>query len=119
MIFKLPFPPSVNNYYAVVRGRNILSRKGRAYKALAADLVALARLRLGKSQPLAGPVKVEIEVYPPNNRVRDLDNLLKATLDAVCTGGAFQDDSQIVDLRIRKLENTKDGKVVVHVSEKV
>jgi len=31
-MIELPWPPTVNTYYTVARGRKILSKKGRAYK---------------------------------------------------------------------------------------
>ncbi|MGZ8422941.1 MAG: hypothetical protein ACXW34_08705, partial [Nitrospira sp.] len=41
----LPVPPSVNHQYATVKGRRLLSAKGRAYKDLVGQqiLVALAQ----------------------------------------------------------------------------
>jgi crossover junction endodeoxyribonuclease RusA len=45
-------------------------------------------------------LKVEIEAWRPDKRKRDLDNLLKAVLDSLAHAGVFEDDSQIVDLRI-------------------
>ena len=39
--------------------------------------------------------------YRPDNRKRDLDNLLKAALDGMAKGMIYEDDAQIKDLRIR------------------
>jgi crossover junction endodeoxyribonuclease RusA len=47
-----------------------------------------------------GPLRVVIEAWRPDKRRRDLDNLLKATLDGLAHAGVYEDDSQIVDLRI-------------------
>jgi crossover junction endodeoxyribonuclease RusA len=44
--------------------------------------------------------RVEIAANQPDNRRRDLDNYLKAPLDALMSAGVYEDDSQIVDLRI-------------------
>ena len=49
-----------------------------------------------------GNIAVEIEAFMPDRRKRDLDNILKALLDALTHAGVWADDSQIVDLRIRK-----------------
>ena len=38
-----------------------------------------------------------IEAWMPDKRVRDLDNLLKAPLDALTRAGFWVDDSQIAD----------------------
>lgn len=47
-----------------------------------------------------GKLKVVIEAWRPDNRRRDLDNLLKAVLDSMGHAGLYVDDSLIVDLRI-------------------
>jgi crossover junction endodeoxyribonuclease RusA len=43
-----------------------------------------------------------IQAWLPDRRRRDLDNLLKAVQDALAHAGVYDDDSQIVDLRIRR-----------------
>lgn len=45
-------------------------------------------------------LKVTITAYRPDNRRRDLDNLLKAVLDALTHAGVYEDDHLICDLRI-------------------
>jgi crossover junction endodeoxyribonuclease RusA len=59
---------------------------------------------------------VEIEAFRPDKRRRDLDNLLKATLDACTAAGVWQDDCNIVDLRIYWAD-TIGGMIKVHVRE--
>ena len=53
---------------------------------------------------ITGPIKVEIIAYRPDNRKRDLDNLLKAVLDGMAKGMIYEDDAQIKDLSIRWAE---------------
>jgi crossover junction endodeoxyribonuclease RusA len=52
-------------------------------------------------ETITGPIKVEIVAYRPDNRKRDLDNLLKAALDGMAKGMLYEDDSQIKDLNIK------------------
>lgn len=47
-----------------------------------------------------GAVRVEVFVRRPDNRRRDLDNLLKASLDLLTRNYVVEDDSKIVDLHI-------------------
>lgn len=108
----LPFPPTVNTYWRQFRGRAILSAKGRAYRDAAA--LAAAGRRRGK---IMGRLLVMIEVYPPDKRRRDLDNLPKGVLDALCKAGVYDDDSQIDDLRIVRRHNVVGGMVKIHVSQ--
>lgn len=94
----LPFPPSINHYYARNRNGSVrLGNAGRAYR-----LEVALKCRQARIKPLLGPLAMLIEAYPPDKRRRDLDNLLKAVLDALQHGGAYADDSQITDLTIRR-----------------
>jgi crossover junction endodeoxyribonuclease RusA len=92
----LPFPPSVNTYWRMFQNRMIISKAGRQYRK---DVQSAVLLQLGNKQ-LGGALKVTIEAFRPDNRRRDLDNLLKATLDSLGHAGVYLDDSQITDLRI-------------------
>lgn len=47
-----------------------------------------------------GHVKVGVFVRRPDNRRRDLDNILKATLDLLVRNYVIDDDSKIVDLHV-------------------
>ena len=108
----LPWPPSVNTYWRTFNGRMIISAKGREYRKAVADQVLIQR----GAKHYAKKMVVEIEAWRPDNRRRDLDNLLKATLDALAHAGVYKDDSQIVDLRIYWAEHI-GGMLKVKVSE--
>ena len=107
----LPWPPSVNTYYTVARGRKILSKKGRQFKS---DCSAYIH-RL--ADPMKGELEIEIIVCMPDKRRRDLDNLLKPILDVLGNYGVYEDDSQIVDLRIRKVVDGQKGIVQLIIKE--
>jgi crossover junction endodeoxyribonuclease RusA len=92
----LPWPPSTNTYWRTFQGRMIISAKGREYRKAVADQVLIQ----SGAKSLAGKLVVEIEAWRPDNRRRDLDNLLKAALDGCTHAGVWEDDSNIVDLRI-------------------
>ena len=92
----LPWPPSVNTYWRMVNGRMIISKDGRDYRKNVADQIDRQRAR----KHFDGPLRLTVEAHRPDNRRRDLDNLLKATLDSLAHAGVYEDDSQIKDLRI-------------------
>ena len=92
----LPWPPSVNTYWRNFDGRMIISARGRDYRETVGDQMTLQKM----VKNFKGQLKVEIEAFRPDKRRRDLDNLLKATLDGLAHAGVYEDDSQIVDLRI-------------------
>jgi crossover junction endodeoxyribonuclease RusA len=96
ILIELPWPPSVNTYWRTYQGRMIISAAGRKYRKDVQDAVMLQKA----NKHMEGSIKVEIMAMKPDNRKRDLDNLLKATLDSLSHAGVYLDDSQITDLRI-------------------
>ena len=106
----LPFPPTVNTYWR--RHGHIIhvSMRGRQYRKEVISLV-------GGIEPYAGPIAVAVEVYPPDRRKRDLDNLLKSLLDSLAHAGAYHDDCQIQRLSIERRDVCEDGKAVVIINE--
>jgi len=87
----LPYPPTTNQLYATYRGRRILSKKGREYKAEVEGIFRAKKLRM-----LDGTIKVSIFVHR-KRKAGDLDNRFKVLLDSL-TGLAWNDDSQIIEL---------------------
>ena len=109
---ELPFPPSVNHYYRRVGPRTLISREGRRFRErVCAHLAGLGVRRL------SGPLRIEIEIYPPDRRRRDIDNVQKALLDALQHGGLYEDDSQIVKLDIERRGCIAQGRTIVRVQE--
>lgn len=111
MKFTLDYPPSVNNYWTRTKRGMRLTDEARAYKK-AVDW-QLKAMRLTK---LTGKLKGVFKVYPPDRRRRDLDNVLKALLDAT-EGIAFDDDYQIHVLVVERCKVVKGGKVEVELTE--
>ena len=93
-IFRLDYPPSVNHYWRHVRGKTLISKAGRAYRTAAMGLT---------QAQFDGPVAVSLDVMFPDRRRRDLDNVCKAVLDAIGYAGIYRDDSQIVELRVKRI----------------
>ena len=95
----LPWPPSLNRYWRAVQGRMLISEEGRRYRKAVADAAMLSRWPKHGAKRLT----VSIEAWVPDKRRRDLDNMLKAALDALTHAGVWDDDSQIDDLRIKRM----------------
>ncbi len=110
---ELPYPPSVNHYWRHYRGRTLISRGGRTFRKDVGAALAAAGVR-----PMDGRLAVAVEVYPPDRRRRDIDNVQKALLDALEHGGAFHNDSQVVWLLTEKAEVVPGGKTTVRIAER-
>ncbi|TRS74744.1 RusA family crossover junction endodeoxyribonuclease, partial [Salmonella enterica] len=98
MKLTLPFPPSVNTYWRApnkgpLKGRHMVSASDRKYQSEACAAVIEQLRRLPK--PSTAPAAVEIILYPPDKRIRDLDNYNKALFDALTHAGVWEDDSQV------------------------
>lgn len=87
----LPYPPSANRYWRMVRNHPVVSKDARAYKD-GAGMVA----RHHGMAPFTGPVALTVHLYRPQ-RSGDLSNRIKILEDAL-NGISWQDDSQIVEL---------------------
>ncbi len=104
----LPLPPSANDYWKKWRGRIVVSNEAREYK-----LSALVRARAQGMRPLSGPVCLSVTVYRKDKR-RDLSNFLKVLEDAL-EGAAYEDDRQISELHVLRLEDPANPRVRVRV----
>ena len=111
--FEFPWPPSVNHYYRHVKSRVLISKDGRKYRDKVVALLANQNVR-----KFTTPVEIHIELYPPDNRRRDVDNSLKCLLDAFTHGGLYSDDSLIYKLTVIKRESMPpDGMAYIRMTE--
>ena len=112
----LPWPPSENHYRrnVTVNGssRTLISKRGREFQALVCD-----RVRQQGSPKIGGRLAVCIYAMPPDRRRRDLDNVLKATLDSLQRAHVIRDDGDIDDLRIYRGDRIDGGRLVVEIRE--
>ena len=49
---------------------------------------------------LDGRLAVHVALFPPDRRARDVDNILKALLDACEHAGCYESDNQIDELHV-------------------
>jgi crossover junction endodeoxyribonuclease RusA len=107
-------PPSVNHYWGTHGHRRFIRPEGLAFRSLVA---VAARKAMNGTEPLAGSLAVEIEIYPQDRRKRDLDNQLKCLLDALEHAGVYNDDHQVGMLVVRRGAGRKGGGCLVEVRE--
>ena len=108
---ELPYPPSINHYYARQKnGAVYINQKGKSYRVA-------VKHNLHLTKPVEGKVKLHVDVFPPDNRKRDLDNINKCLLDALQCSGIIKDDYDIDYLSMRRCETIKGGKVIIHLEQ--
>ena len=113
LFLELPNPPSVNQYYRNVQGRMVLSAKGREYKTVVAfEVHNQSDIRFG-----AQKLKMKIHFHPATRGRVDLDGKLKSLCDALQGSGLFDDDGNIDDLHIVRMEPVKNGRVTVIIED--
>ncbi|EQA1140096.1 TPA: RusA family crossover junction endodeoxyribonuclease [Escherichia coli] len=115
----LPFPPSVNTYWRApnsgpLKGRHLISAKGRAFQSSACASI-IEQLRC-LPKPSSAPASVEIVLYPPDARRRDIDNYNKALFDALTHAGVWEDDSQVKRMLVEWGPQVPGGKVEITIT---
>ena len=115
----IPYPPSVNTYWRAVKGRVILSKRGREYRDAVYTAInsAFEPDSVEDIRPLLGRLKVKIIATMPDKRRRYIYNKNTAALDAMGYAGIYGDDNQIDDLRVIRCDVMKPGCLEVEITE--
>ena len=136
---RLPVPPSVNVYWRsrVIKARatgkwmsmTYISNEAKAYKEEVGWLAKAAGIR----EPIYGRVIVGLDYYPKRPQdwqkraridqngwddtilAKDLDNLLKAILDAL-KGIVIVDDCWVWEIHARRMEPDGEARVIVTIT---
>jgi crossover junction endodeoxyribonuclease RusA len=102
----LPLPPGVNNQYATVNGRRVLSAEARRWKALVSE--RMSNMRFSGALPevvistlRSGYLSLFIDFYFATPMKRDLDGGLKIAQDAICENLGIN-DNRVVDIHLVK-----------------
>lgn len=101
----LPYPPSVNTYWRANGKRRFISKAGVDFSnEVQAIVYDQNRNWFGERR-----LEVHVIIHPRSKRLFDLDNCLKAILDALMKAGCYADDSQVDILRIERGSPLKGG----------
>lgn len=106
----LPVPPSLNSKYKTTKtGKFYVVNEHKSYTKRVREICVTRRIK-----PLKGPIGMEIKWYRKTKQ-GDIDSKLKTLLDALA-GCAYEDDSQITELSIYRLDTESfNPRVVVKV----
>lgn len=105
----VPYPPSINTYYGVYNHRIYIKAPGKAYRRRVASHFR------GTVVPMHGDVGVFMDVWHPDKRKRDLDNVQKCFFDALQAAGLYEDDSQISEIHVVRRGIKKPGFIEVEL----
>jgi len=110
---ELPYPPTVNTYWRANGNRRYISKAGVEFTQEVSLVV-----KMQKPKPFGDKqVAISVMIHPRSKRKFDLDNTLKAILDALMKAGMYDDDSQIEYIEIARGEAVDGGKAVVHLCD--
>jgi crossover junction endodeoxyribonuclease RusA len=110
---ELPYPPSVNSYWRANGHRRFISKEGVAFTREVDLIIKMSKVKSFEGKRLA----ISVVIHPRSKRKFDLDNTLKAILDALMKAGMYNDDSQIDYIEIARGEAVKKGKAVINLNE--
>ena len=116
----LPFPPSVNTYWrhpnkVAFAGKSLISAAGRKFQSAACTAIVEQLRRLPK--PTSAPASVEIVLFPPDNRIRDLDNYNMALFDALTHAGVWEDDREVKRMLVEWGPKVPGGRVEISIKK--
>ncbi|MDE2105743.1 MAG: RusA family crossover junction endodeoxyribonuclease [Patescibacteria group bacterium] len=107
--FAFPTGANVNHLYVRTRSGVYLSDAAQAWR----DEAILRVRQSGQTLP-AGELVFGLWIYPPDGRRRDVDGLIKLTMDAVFA--AFgDDDSRVACVSSMRMPRERPGKLTVRV----
>ena len=97
-------PLSKSNNLTFGKGRAFIPAKYKAYE----KRIQEAAKTCFTCEPIVGPVKMTIQLWFKDKRIRDCQNYPKSICDAL-NGICYNDDSQIVELYVTKLMRDEPG----------
>jgi len=117
--FELPLPPSINQQYATVNGRRVLSADSRRYKREVRKAMRRLRAEGAISEALVGALRrgfvaLFIDFFFETPGRRDLDGGLKITQDAICEALGVN-DNRVVDVHLVKRIDPLRPRIVVEL----
>ncbi len=116
LFFAAPWPPPNNHLYPYAKRsqRRILSSDAKVWRD--AFLILLHRTSnldaVRVQTPSDGLYALDLSLFPPDFRRRDVDGYTKLLMDSLCAELGI-DDSRIVDQRVRKFAPHPGGQIVL------
>ncbi len=115
----LPYPPSINKYWTSRLTNQVNPATGKRIKIVSRTKQVVKYMHdayyLLKSQNLnsidSKHLRVEFYIYPPDKKMRDIDNLVKSLQDVLQYAGIYKNDYFIDELLVKRCRVVKHGLV--------
>lgn len=111
-MISLPYPPSGNHMWKHAKGKHYLTKEATSYYEQVAWVIKSAGMAMG----LECRLEVEVDIYPPDKRKRDLSNVIKVVEDGCTKAGLWLDDSQIDRLVLQRMPSIKGGAIALRIA---
>lgn len=90
----VPYPPTINHYYGNRKnGGKYIKKEGKQFRKIVCTQAFVKRIKT-----ITVPIAVTLNIYPPDKRKRDIDNINKALFDALEHAKVYDNDCQIKSL---------------------
>lgn len=110
----LPWVPAYGTYYSQTQRGKFITKSGLAYReAVAIEAASQNALNIGFNFS----IEFNVILYPPDKRVRDFDNHLKALQDALTHCNVWVDDGLIDQMHVYRGIVVKHGKVLIKICQ--
>jgi len=114
---RLKWPPTINSYYQPIGRQRGIKRISDAGKAFRNAVIEDVHEQLGAGIWFNDRISLTTVLYPPDKRIRDLDNYMKALLDALTHAKLWEDDSLIDQHHIYRGVIIPKGLVHLHIAD--
>ena len=111
---KLPWVPSYGSYYRQTRNGKFITASGKTFREA---VIAAAHEQNAYKLMANSPLEFSAILYPPDKRVRDFDNHLKALQDSLTNAKVWVDDGVIDQMHVYRGVIVPKGMVLVKISE--
>jgi crossover junction endodeoxyribonuclease RusA len=108
----LPWPVTINHYWGRKGNRTFILPRGLLFR----KQTALECIPYVKSELYDKRLSLFICAFPPDKRLRDLDNVLKILMDSLQHAEVYKNDYQIDSIYIKRMPDLL-GQVVVKIEE--
>src|SRR3990167_8976272 len=112
----LTIPPSANSQWRIANNRIFKTQEAWQWQEAAAWEIKLSSK--GQKIPFA-KIRVTMDVFFPDNRNRDIDNLLKLTGDAIQESGIVKNDADIWEWNVKKNLDREKPRMELEILEYV